>query len=217
MFHWSIALFLVLSLVLFLASAIRSGKKEKREGRLSPEQFSGFCLWKAVDSWGNYVLYPIVLSIWGIINGTIIMVIVTLAMNIVYIITNNATETDWTLMSWFTYLRDSDSVTWPLRYARLLHKRIRRVTIGILALIRKTMRIKIGKWKLSNPMGFVYLSIFRDSFYAINFLYHKKVDLRKPSVLGLFLFSHLICNLAWVPIASLLSVGFKIVARYFVG
>jgi len=213
--HWYvIAGFLVSSLALFLFGAFRKGRQEQREGRINANQLAGFCLWKAIDAWGNYILYPTVLGIWGMWYGGLIMVAVTLLMNIAYVLTNNATETDWTMMSWFTHLRDSESIVWSSRYARLLHRRIRRFIICILALIRKLLCVR--RW-LSNVLGFVYFSIWQDSFFAMNFLYHKKVNLRSPKILGLFLISHIICNVAWLPIAGTLAYLAKYLLRAVLG
>ena len=212
---WTVIVaFLLSSFVLFLFGAFRKGRQEQKEGRITANQIAGFCLWKAIDSWCNYILYPTVLGVWGLWQGSVIMIVITLILNIAYILTNNATELDWTLMSWFTHLRDSESIIWSSRYARLLHRRVRRFVVCLLALVRKLLRVR--RW-LSNVLGFVCFSMWQDSFYAMNFLYHKKVNLRSPKVFGLFLISHLICNVAWLPIAGTLAYLAKYLLRAVLG
>jgi hypothetical protein len=208
---WSISILFVLSLILFLASALRSGKKEQREGRLTAKELSGFCLWQSIDKWFNYILFPTLMGAYGWAEGSLWMTVIALIVNVIYILTNNATEIDWTMMSWVTYLRDSQSPAWPLRYARLINRKYRRPVICVLALARKLIRIKIGRWELSKPLVFIILTVWKDSFYAINFLYHKEVDLRNWKTLGLFLISHVICCAAWVPVAGSLGMAGKFV------
>lgn len=213
--NWQTGGFLAGAFCLFLFSAFRQGKKEQREGHLSAEELGGFCLWKAVDSWGNYVLYPTALGIWGISRGTLIMIFVSLGINVIYIIVNGATETDWTLMGWFIYLRDSNRFCWPLRYARLLPKKFRRLGICGLAWVRKALRVQLGNWKLSKPLGFIFFSFWQDSFYAINYLYGKAVKLSNPKILALFLFSHVICNVIWAPVAALITITAQTILKLF--
>ncbi len=209
-----IVVFLLVSLVLFGLGAWRQEKRSHKSA-VSSQEVAGFFMWQAIDRWVNYLLYPAMITIFGLVNGTLVMIVVTLFSNTIYVITNNATEGDWTFMSWFTLLRDNGSHLWPLRYCRALKRLpwLRRPLIKSLGLVRALLRVKVGRFSLANPIGYLYLSVWKDSFYAINFLYHKEADLRKPRILGLYLISHIICNMAWAPFAGLISVGVGIALK----
>lgn len=192
-----------LSLIVFVLSALRKRKHEETN-------LSGFALWQSVDGWVNYVLYPMVIASLGVLIGGAIMIGVTLVGNIVYILVNNATTSDWTYMSLITYLRDATTHYWPLRYftrKKFLPFSVRRwIAIYLCGCIRRLLRLKHSK-----AIVFTYLSLWRDSFYAMIFLYHKKVDLRKPTVLSLFLISHILCNLGWLPVSWALGAAGKFI------
>ena len=198
-----------LSLCLFLLGALRKSRK-RTSGTITEHQAAGFFLWQAFDHWCNYVLFPMFIASAGFVKGGIMMVIFSLIGNVAFIVINNATEADWTFMSWFTYLRDTESRMWPLRYCRLLKAsglfRFRKCLMCGCGYIRRAFKWKLGRFKIANAIAFLYLSVWKDSFFAINFLYHKKTDLRKIKVLSLFLVSHVICNLAWLPVAGTLGV-----------
>lgn len=209
-----IAVLLVSSLALFAFSAWRK-ERQSSQGRISHRQVAGFFLWQAIDRWLNYLLYPAMIAIFGLVDGTLVMIVVTLFSNTLYIVINNATEDDWTFMSWFTFLRDSQSKLWPLRYCRLLKlkkfRKLRRPLIKLLALVRFLLRLKIGKFAVANLLACLYMSIWKDSFCVVNFLYHKKADLRKIKVLSVYLASHIVCNVAWAPIAGLIAMGVRLI------
>lgn len=226
-----VVVFLLASIALFLYSAIRvciTGRKTVGSGFVTSHQVAGYLFWQAADGWLNYILFPFVLALFcdvyglqvGAIYGISVMIGVTLVSNVIYVTVNNATETDWSFMGWITHLRDCQSTMWPLRYARLLkrskighHRLVRRLAIRTLTIVRKSFGLKIKKFTLANTLIFLYLSVWRDSFYAINFVYGKKTNLRKPKVLGLFLISHVMCNLAWAPFAGLIAVGGEFILR----
>lgn len=192
-----------LSLLVFILSALR---KSRHEGT----NFTGFALWQSIDGWVNYVLYPMVIASFGLLQGGIIMIVVTLIGNVAYIMVNNVTLSDWTYMSLITYLRDATTSYWPLRYftrKKFLPFRARKwVAISFCGCIRRLLRLRHSK-----ALVFTYLSLWRDSFYAMIFLYHKKVDLRKPSVLLLFFISHILCNVGWLPVSWALGAAGKFI------
>ncbi|PIT89298.1 MAG: hypothetical protein COU27_01080 [Candidatus Levybacteria bacterium CG10_big_fil_rev_8_21_14_0_10_36_7] len=208
----TISIFLFLSLLFFALGALRNWKKEKKQsGLVSQTQIAGFLLWQGFDHWINYILYPVALGVLGLVDGTIFMIGLTLLTNACYLFINNKTEEDWSFMLWITNLRDNDSMLWPYRYAKAMKvvfigKAPRRAMIKLIACVRHILRKK----SVSNAAGFLFLSVWKDSFYAINFLYHKKADLRDMNVLGLYLLSHIICNLVWVPVAG----GMALVGKF---
>lgn len=210
LFDGKVLALLGISLFLFLLGALKQNHDSRvRVDVITNSQTAGFFLWQSIDRWVDYIFYPVIVTIFGIVRGGLIMIAVTLVQNVAYIIVNNATEEDWTFMSWFTYLRDTKSHVWPIRYYRLLRnmqiQTFRPFSIRLLWIVRKVFNLKIKRFNPSNTIGFLYLSIWRDSFYAVNFLYHKNTDLRKWKVLGLFLVSHIICNAVWAPIARVIG------------
>jgi hypothetical protein len=136
----------------------------------------------------------------GIVDGGTIMIGVTLIGNVAYIMVNNATTSDWTYMSLITYMRDATTKFWPLRYFnrwKWIPFSVRKwFAIKFCGCIRRILRLKHSK-----VIVFTYLALWKDSFYAMIFLYHKKVDLRKPTVIMLFIISHILCNVGWLPIS----------------
>jgi len=211
LFDSKVLALLGISLLLFVLGALKRSRDIKVRGDvITKNQVAGFILWQAFERSVNYALYPVVVVVFGIIRGGLIMIVVTFVQNIIYILVNNSTKEDWTFMSWFTFLRDSKSHVWPLRYYRVLQKlqiqTFMKFLIGCLWFLRKIFGLKIGRLELSNTVGFLYLTVWKDSFYAVNFLFHKKTDLRKAKVMGLFIVSHVICNIVWAPIAR--GIGF---------
>jgi len=158
---WSIAL--GISLLFFAVNAF--WKKKTSASNVA----SGFILWQAFDHWLDYVIYPAVLLWLGFMWGFGMMFVVTLISNTAYILINNSTVTDWTLMS-------------------------RVVTLPVL---RNIVSWKIGRFNIGKAIGFIFFAIKFDSFYAVNSLFGKDADLRKTKVQISFLASHAVCNIAW--------------------
>lgn len=207
----TIAIFLFLSLLFFALSALKNWKKSSDKSLITQTEVAGFLLWQGVDRWGDYILYPVILGIYGMGTGALIMIGVTFILNTTYVIINSRTEADWTFMSWVTNLRDTSHYLWPYRYAKLakkmwVGKRLRRSLVCLLAGVRRLMREN----RIANPIIFIILSVWQDSFHAINFLYHKEADLRKPKVFCLYCISHIICNLSWLPVAGGMAVLGKV-------
>jgi len=88
---WSFAL-----AAAFILFALNAFWKKKSSGSTDA---AGFVLWQAVDGWINYVLYPAVIVWVGGVKAFAIMFMVTLVSNVIYIMVNNATESDWTFRS----------------------------------------------------------------------------------------------------------------------
>lgn len=170
---WSIAL--GIGLVLFALNHFRKNKTTKSSIA------SGFILWQTFDNWFDFVIYPATLLFCGIVWGFVAMFVVTLLCNASYILVNNATSFDWTLMS--------QTLKLPI--------------------VRNVVSWKIGRFNVGKAIGFILLSIKFDSFYATNFLFGKGADLRKVKVLIPFLVSHAICNLAWTSLWGVVFVSFK--------
>jgi len=197
-------------LVILMAFLRRKKRKARRD--LSKKQVGGFLIWLWVDRLVDYILYPTTLVIFGIWWGGLIMINVTLVGNVVYILINNSTEVDWTMMSLLTKLRDKRTFVWVNEWDHLLKQTIhlptrilRRIAICLCAFVRQLLRVRIGRFKFSNTVVFILMSIFQDSFKTVNYFFQKKADLRKPKVLLVFLASHVIANMAWLPVAG--SIG----------
>ncbi len=199
-----IIVFFAASLSLFVWSLIRTGKEEKKT-TLSSRQFSYFFLWRSFDNWIDFIVYPFVIATLGLQMGFAAMIVLTFVVNAIYLLLNNQSEEDWTFMGLFNRLRDNDSSVWLLPYARLMKScrlwRIRKSLAGVLFICRRILRLEIRGKKLAEPIGFLYFSVREDSFCAINYLYHKNANLRDGKVFGLYLLSHVICNLVWLPVA----------------
>jgi hypothetical protein len=208
-----IFVFFVISVVMFVISFIR-GKQDKT-GVVSSMQVSYFFLWRAIDNWVDLMLYPTMIDedVLDVGYGFCFMVCLTFILNTTYIKINNNSEEDWTFMGLFTRLRDNNSQVWLLPYVRLMKSCklwwCRKCLSGFLKFCRKTLRLKIRNFDISKPLGFILFSAFKDSFYAMNFLYHKKANLRDKKICGLYVLSHVISNLVWLPVALSISFVFN--------
>lgn len=196
--------FLAASAVMFIVALLRH-EKDKEKRVVSSMQFSYLFLWQAADNWIDFILYPYVVGLCGIYYGFYTMVVLTLIWNTICIYLNNNSEEDWTFVWLFTHLWEKNTFVWILPYARLIRAcklwRFRKSILCSLYAVRKISRMKFFGIMLAKPIGFVLISIKLDSFCAINYLYRKNVNLRDMKVLGLYLLSHCICNLVWLPVA----------------
>lgn len=170
---------LVLSLLAFIINSFRESKGE------TSKVATGFILWQAIDNWIDLIVYPFMLAWLGVTYGFIVMFFATLIGNTFYIIINNRTEHDWTLMSHFTNLK------W----------------------IKRIMEWQVGSIKPGKALLFIIITIKFDSFWALNFLYGKQADLRKPKVLLTFLASHAICNFAWTFLVELVFIPLRFLLK----
>jgi hypothetical protein len=209
-------------LTFFVIMLLRRLFKKKSRIMISDGQISGFLLWQWADRIVDYVVYPTVIVYFGMWKGGAIMIVFTLIGNMIYIHVNNNTDEDWTFMKWLIELRDLRSFLWINHYDHLLKKAIhlpsrilRRCAICWFAFLRQLLRVRIGRFKLSNTITFLALSTLKDSFTTMNYLFHKRVDLMNPKVMTLFLVSHVICNVAWLPIASLIGLLEGNLFRFF--
>lgn len=199
-----VIIFIVASLVTFLIGFVQY-KKEKKRQLVSSRRLAYLFLWQACDNWVDFVLYPFVVGSLGVSYGFVVMFFFTLILNAVYMLANNKTEEDWTFMGSFIHLRDNDSGVWLLPYARFFKScklwKIRKPLCLLFSVFRRLLRKKFMGICLSKPIGFLFFSIKFDSFCAIIYLYHKSANLRDIKILSLYLLSHVICNLVWLPIA----------------
>lgn len=213
-----IIVFLIASMV-FLIIGLVQVRREEKKSVVSATRFSYMFLWQAFDNWGDFVFYPFVIGLLGAFYGFVAMFFITLVLNTVYVYLNNNTEEDWTFLGSFTRLRDNDSSVWLLPYARFIKAcrlwKIRKCYCFGLNVLRKILRKRIFGVNVSKPIGFLFFSIKFDSFCAIAYLYHKKVNLRDTKILSLYLLSHAICNLVWVPVALGISKAVEWIVNFF--
>lgn len=211
-----ILVFLATSIVMFSVSLFRL-EKEKEKRVVNSRQLSFFFMWRTFDNWIDIIVYPHVLIFLGVEYGFAAMVLITFVINAVYLNLNNSSEEDWTFMSLFNRLWKNDSAVWFLPYARIIKTCwlwwARKFLCCLLNITRKTLRFKICGKSLVKPLGFLFFTIREDSFCAINFLYHKNANLRDKKVFGLYLLSHVICNLVWLPVALGLSWGIEMILK----
>jgi hypothetical protein len=159
---WSVAL-LVSLLVLFLVRFFFQRKIKHADAA------AGFVLWQTFDNWCDFVLYPATLLALGPMKGLMVMVVFTLAVNLVYMAINKTTDVDWTFIEYI------NSREW----------------------VRKLKAWKVGPVAPGAAMVFIVLAIKTDSFVATTFLYGKGIDFRTAKFWFVFLTSHLIANLVW--------------------
>ncbi len=94
---WSLALPVAL---LILTAARVLGTKIR-----GVNEVSGFLVWQAVDNWVDFIVYPAALITFGPLYGFLVMAVGTLGLNLVYVIVNKITQTDWTFMEAINGLR----------------------------------------------------------------------------------------------------------------
>ena len=115
------------------------------------------------------------------------MFFLTLIGNLVLVSLNNRTYTEWTLFEkqvqkFWSLLERCVSFFDHRKYLKLFSNFVRGILVSFL---------------------FLYLSAWKDSFVTIVFLFPgKNVDLKKKRVLGLFILSHVVCNVAWVLVTA---------------
>lgn len=74
-------------------------------------EVTGFIVWQSVDNWVDFIVYPAALVTFGPLYGFLVMAAGTLGLNLVYMILNKVTETDWTFIETINGLKVVKRVT----------------------------------------------------------------------------------------------------------
>jgi hypothetical protein len=158
---WSVALLVSLLVFFFLRL---NGSRNK-----TADATTGFALWQSFDNFFDFVIYPVAIAVLGPVNGFVTMFVVTLVINLVYMVINKTTDVDW------TFIEHLNQLGW----------------------VRKVRGWRIGSFEPATALIFLAISAKIDSFTAMTFLDGKQINVKTIRFWVLLLISHTIANGLW--------------------